>query len=246
MKAMILAAGLGTRLRPLTVTTPKALVNIGGYTLLELAIRYLKKYGIQDMVINVHHFAGQIIHYLEENKGFGVNYSVSDETGQLMDTGGAIVKASKFLKGIEPFILMGSDILTNLDLGAMIRHHQSNRPLVTLAVKERPTSRSLLFDGNMNLIGWRDNSTGLTRGENVLHSKYALGFSVIQIIEPTLFSMITEKGSFSIIDLYIRLMETERIIGFRHDESIWLELGRADKIDTIVRSNEFSVVVNSL
>jgi NDP-sugar pyrophosphorylase family protein len=246
MKAMILAAGLGTRLRPLTDIKPKALVNIGGYTMLELTIRYLKKYGIRDIIINVHHFTDQIIRYLEDNKGFGLKYTISDESNQLMDTGGAIVKAARYLKGNDPFILIGTDILSNLDLAALIRYHQSNRPLVTLAVKDRPTSRSLLFDEQLNLVGWRDNSSGLTRGEKASRAIHALGFSVIQLIEPAILSLITEEAPFSIIDLYLRLMDSQKILGFRHDESVWLEFGRADRIDAIVQSKEFLTVINSL
>jgi MurNAc alpha-1-phosphate uridylyltransferase len=141
---------------------------------------------------------------------------------------------------------MGVDVLTNLDLADMIRYHEENRPLVTLAVKERPTSRSLLFDDALKLVGWRDNSTGLTRGESTYRAQHELGFSVIQIIEPRIFSLITEYGPFSIIDLYLRLMETQTITGFRHDQSIWLEFGRADKIESIVQSDEFQTVINNI
>ncbi len=246
MKAMILAAGLGTRLHPLTDFKPKALVDIGGYTMLELSIRFLKKFVINEIVVNVHHFADQIIQYLEEKKGFGLKYAISDERDMLMDTGGAIVKAGKLLDGNEPFILMGADILTNLDLDAMIRYHLMNKPLITLAVKERNTSRSLLFDKTMRLVGWRDNSSGLIRGENIDSSGFALGFSVVQIIEPAIFPLIVETGAFSLIDLYLRLAESQRIIGFRHDESIWLEFGRADKIDSITGSEDFKNVLNAL
>ncbi len=243
---MILAAGLGTRLRPLTDTKPKALVDIGGHTMLELSIRFLKKYGIRDIVINVHHFADQIISYLESNKGFGLNYSISDERDMLLDTGGAIVKASKLLRGDEPFILMGTDILTNLDLNAMIRYHLTRKPLVTLAVKDRITSRSLLFNKSMQLIGWRDNSSGSIRGKIDEKSGFALGFSVIQIIDPSIFDLIEEKGAFSIIDLYLRLMENYNIIGFCHNDSIWLEFGRADKLESTIQSSEYQTIISQL
>jgi NDP-sugar pyrophosphorylase family protein len=246
MKAMILAAGLGTRLRPLTNTKPKALVDIEGHTMLELAIRYLKKHGVHDIVINVHHFPEQIVRYLNDNKAFGVNYSISDETDQLMDTGGALVKASDLLGGSESFIVMGVDVLTTLNLADMMRYHQENDALVTLAVKNRPTSRSLLFDDRLRMIGWQDNSSGQTKGEHASLAKHALGFSVVQIVDPKIFSLITETGAFSLIDLYLRLMKTERIMGYRHDDSIWLELGRADKIKAITQSNEFHSFIESL
>jgi N-acetyl-alpha-D-muramate 1-phosphate uridylyltransferase len=245
MKAMILAAGLGTRLRPITDTMPKALVKVGGYTMLELTIRYLKKYGIEEIVINVHHFPGQIVRYLEDNNGFGLAFSISDESDQLMDTGGALSKASNLLQGTEPFVLMGVDVLTNLDLSAMLRYHLANRPLATLAVKDRPTSRSLLFNDRLEMVGWRDNSSGTTKGENALNARYALGYSVIQLVDPGIFSLISEKGPFSIIDLYLRLMYTEKIIGFRHDESIWLEFGRLDRLDDLSKSDAFLEVVST-
>lgn len=243
---MILAAGLGTRLRPLTDKKPKVLIEVGGYTMLELAIRYLKKYGINEIVVNVHHFADQIIHYLEEKKGFGLKYTISDERELLMDTGGAIVKAAKYFEEEELFIMMGADILTTLDLDLMLRHHRWNRPLATLAVKDRVTSRSLLFDEDMQLVGWKDNSSGQTKGIGANHSHYALGFSVVQIINPEIFHLIEETGPFSIIDLYLRLAESQKIIGFREDDSIWLEFGRADRIESIVGSNEFKSVIDTL
>jgi NDP-sugar pyrophosphorylase family protein len=246
MKAMILAAGMGTRLRPLTDTMPKALLEIGGRPMLEWAIRYLKKYGIQELVINVHHFAEQIIHYMKRNNGFGLKYRISDESEQLLDTGGAILKASPFLSGSDPFILMGVDIMTSINLAAMFRYHQEKKPLVTLGVKNRPTSRSLLFDDEYRLIGWRDNSSGTTKGKDSHRAKHALGFSVIQIIDPLIFSLIKEQGPFSIIDLYLRLMETQRITGYRDDEAIWLEFGRTERIESTVESDEFRSVISML
>jgi MurNAc alpha-1-phosphate uridylyltransferase len=245
MKAMILAAGVGSRLKPLTNETPKALIEVGGYTMLELAISYLKKFGVQEIIINIHHFAGQIIEYVHKNDQFGINILFSDERNKLMDTGGAIVHASAFLDGTEPFLMMGVDVLTDLDLTRMIKFHFERKPLVTLAVKDRNTTRSLLFDENMKLCGWRDNRTGEIVGKWQTEAKYALGFSVIQIIQPEIFQLITEKGAFSIIDLYLRLMETHKILGFRHDENIWLEFGRADRIAQYEKTGEFRQIINS-
>jgi NDP-sugar pyrophosphorylase family protein len=244
MKAMILAAGLGTRLRPLTDTKPKVLVEVGGYTMLEITIRYLKKYGIDEIIVNVHHFADQVIEYLAKNNGFGLRYSISDERDLLMDTGGAIVKAAGLLGDNDPFILIGADILTSIDLSAMIQFHKMHKPLVTLAVKDRITSRSLLFNESMQLVGWRENSSGETKGNSA--ASYALGFSVIHIIEPKIFSLIEEIGPFSIIDLYLRLMDSQSIMGCRQDQSIWLEFGRADRISALVESDDFREVIDSL
>jgi NDP-sugar pyrophosphorylase family protein len=245
MRAMILAAGLGTRLKPLTNVKPKALVEVGEFTMLELAIKYLKKYGFSDIIINVHHFADQVIDYINKHDQFGLNICFSDERTQLLDTGGAIVHASSFFKDSGPFLVMGVDVLTNLDLGKFIQYHLKQKPLVTLAVKERDTTRSLMFDENMQLIGWRDNRSGETRGAQIQDAKYALGFSVIQIIQPEIFNLIIEKGAFPIMELYLRLMETQKIIGFRHSKDIWLEFGRSDRIAEYASSKEFQQITNA-
>ncbi len=245
MKAMILAAGLGTRLKPFTDTKPKALFKIENRSLLEWTIRYLKKHGINELVINVHHHPDQIIDFLKQNNGFGLPYKISDESNRLMNTGGAIVKASEYLKGSDPFILMGIDVITGLNLGEMIRFHKEKRPLVTLGVKDRVTTRSLLFDENMRLTGWRDNRSGEMKGQQPIHYTYALGFSVVHIIQPEIFNQITETGAFSIMDLYLRLMDSEKILGFRHDESGWFEFGRTEAIDSILANTEFQQVLRS-
>ena len=243
MKAMILAAGLGTRLKPFTDNKPKALFEVEGHTLLEWTIRYLKKYGVDELVINVHHFPDQVIEYLEQNKGFGLPCVISDERDNLMDTGGAIVQASKYLKGSDPFILMGIDVITGLDLGEMLRFHKEKKPLVTLGVKDRVTSRSLLFDSTMRLTGWRDNRSGEMKGEH--DYAFALGFSVVHIIQPEIFNLITETGAFSIMDLYLRLMYSEKILGFRHDKSGWFEFGRSEAIGPILANPEFQRLLRS-
>ncbi len=246
MKAMILAAGLGTRLKPFTDTKPKALFKIENRSLLEWTIRYLKKHGIDELVINVHHFPDQITDFLEQNDGFGLPCKISDESDRLMNTGGAIVKAFEYLKGSDPFILMGIDVLTDLDLSEMIRFHQLKKPLVTLAVKDRITTRSLLFDESMRLTGWRDNRSGEMKGYGQTSFTYALGFSVIHIIEPEIFDHITETGPFSIIDLYLRLMQLHEILGFRQDESAWFEFGRIESIDQIIKTPEFQRLIEKM
>lgn len=243
---MILAAGLGTRLRPLTDNTPKALVEIGGYTMLELAVKYLKKHGIDDIIVNVHHLANKIVRYIKANNYFDIKISFSDERCQLLDTGGAIKKASDFLKNEEPFLLMAVDVLTNLDIKIMLEFHKSRNSLVTLAVKKRDTSRSLLFDANMKLVGWKDNKTKEVKGTYAETALSALGFSGIHIIEPEIFRQIEEEGAFSVIDLYLRLMEIEPIHGFRHDNDIWLEFGRLERIETVAKSEEFKKLTNNL
>lgn len=242
---MILAAGLGTRLKPLTNNKPKALIEVGGFTMLEMAVLYLKKFGIREIVINVHHFADQIIEYIHHHDQFGICISVSNEQEKLMDTGGAIVQAASYFDKQEPFILMGVDILTDLNLNDMIRFHLEKNPLVTLAVKDRPTTRPLLFDADMSLIGWRNIQTGRSNMQEPDKAAHALGFSVVHIIHPNIFELITEKGPFPIMDLYMRLMSTQKILGFRHDEDTWLEFGRIDRINEYGSGPDFQRITGT-
>lgn len=244
MKAMILAAGLGTRLKPFTDTAPKALFEVEGRTLLEWSIRYLKKYGIRDIVINVHHFPEQILSFLEVNKGFGMNYEISDERDLLMNTGGALVKAKDKLSGNGPFLVMGIDVITGLDLKKMMGYHHQKRPLVTLAVKDRKTSRSLLFDTEMQLRGWRDNKSGVIKGSKDFDQ--ALGFSTVHIIDPAIFRIMRDKKPFSIMDFYLQIINIERILGFRHDESPWFEFGRTEMKAEIVSNPDFKKLLKNL
>ena len=160
MKAMILAAGLGTRLKPLTDTIPKALVEINGKTLLEHSIDHLKFFGVKDVIINVHHFPGRIISFLKKKKKFGLNIEVSDERDELLDTGGGFKKASWFFKDGGPFVVRNVDVLSDTNLGAMLEFHKKHKPLATLAVRNRETSRYMLFNERWELIGWTNVSTG--------------------------------------------------------------------------------------
>lgn len=246
MQAMILAAGLGTRLRPITDTKPKALVEVGGFPMLEITIRYLKKFGIDRIIINLHHFPEQIRDFIHSKNNFGLEVLFSDESDALLDTGGAIKKAQSLIDPKSPFILMGVDILTDTNVGAMMEYHYQHKPLVTLAVKDRPTSRSLLFDSSMQLRGWRNNQTGQLKGVETDKNLVPLGFSVIHIIEPAIFDLIHEEGAFSIIDLYLRLMGKYKIIGFRQDEAEWLEFGRIETIRELETTDEFKDLIAKL
>ncbi len=227
-KAMILAAGLGTRLRPITNTMPKALVKIGGRTLLEGAIRHLSDYGVKEIVINVHHFADQVIQYLNQNRNFGLNIIISDERDQLLDTGGGLTKVSWFFTGGKPFFVRNVDIVSDLDLHNMMEQHLKSRALATLAVRNRKTSRYFLFDLDHRLCGW----TNLKTGENILsiESKMnleMLAFSGIQVLSPEIFTLITEEGKFSLTSLYLRLAKDHFIKGFRDRGSIWRDVGKS-------------------
>jgi NDP-sugar pyrophosphorylase family protein len=229
MKAMILAAGLGTRLRPLTDDRPKALVEIAGRTMLEITLSRLHTFGIREVIINVHHFADMIIAYLRSNDNFGMSIEVSREE-VLLDTGGGLKKAARFfLKDSsgaeEPFILHNVDILSTIDLGRMVQFHTEHQALATLAVQERETSRYLLFDEQLQLCGRRsglDHTPELVRSSPHLQ---ALAFSGIHVISPRLLAMMPEEGMFSIITCYLQAAREEKILAFRADEYYWRDLG---------------------
>ena len=209
MKAMILAAGLGTRLRPLTDDRPKALVEVGGRTLLEITLPRLRDFGIRDVIVNVHHFADMVVEYLKKNDNFGMDIEISHED-VLLDTGGgleegrAIFSCGNLSKPSEPFILHNVDVISTIDLRRMVQFHTDHRALATLAVQDRETSRYLLFDEQLQLCGRR---RGAIRNRNcsILAALQALAFSGIHVISPRLLTMMTEEGAFSIIDSYLRL-----------------------------------------
>lgn len=237
LKAMILAAGLGSRLKPLTNTMPKCLVEVNNKPLLQYVIEHLKRHGVTNIVINLHHLSDQIINFIKQNNAFGLNISYSDESAELLNTGGGLVKAKNFFTASKkPFILYASDVITNIDIRNLYATHLKSKALVSLAVKERETSRSLLFDNNYRLTGWRNNSTGVTRMVHPVNKPIALGFSGIHIISPQIFNLITEKNSFNITDLYLRLAATEKIIGYRHDNDYWFEFGRIERLESTAKA----------
>jgi NDP-sugar pyrophosphorylase family protein len=236
MRAMILAAGLGTRLRPLTNDRPKALVEVGGRTLLEIAISRLRAFGVREVIVNVHHFADKIVDYLKKNADFGIRIEISHED-LLLDTGGGLKKASPFFlerEGSgEPFILHNVDVLSTIDLGRMAQVHKESRALATLAVQERETSRYLLFDPQLRLCGrlsGHDQHAEFIGSSSELLTQ-ALAFSGIHVISPRIFSMMTEDGPFSIITSYLRLAaQGEKILAFCADEYYWRDLGRPENV----------------
>lgn len=230
MKALILAAGLGTRLGPFTVDKPKALVELNGITLLERAIRKVTELGVSEVVINVHHFGDQIIEFINKNKNFNLPISISDEKTQLLDTGGAILKAHALLGDKEPFLVYNVDILSSMNLEDLLDHHRLKGGLATMAVRERETDRYLVFNPMMQLSGWRNVKTGeekLIRKE-VEYQNYA--FSGIQIVQPEIFPLITENGKFSVIQLYLRLAKNHNIYGYRDTSDLWMDLGKPDQL----------------
>jgi N-acetyl-alpha-D-muramate 1-phosphate uridylyltransferase len=234
MKAMILAAGLGTRLKPFTEKHPKALFLINGKTLLQRNIEYLQAYGFKDVIVNVHHFANQIIDEIKNNNGWGSNVVISDETNEVLETGGGLKKAADFFTDSnEPFVLMNADMLTDLDLNKMLAQHKEKTPITTLAVTNRATSRYLLFNENNVLCGWLNEKTGEQKGKAGIRK----AFSGIHIISPTIFSLITEEGKFSMIDLYLRLAETNTIMAFDHSNGKLIDVGKPES--TVIAEQMF-------
>ncbi len=235
MKAMILAAGLGTRLRPLTDHRPKALVEIAGRTLLEITLSRLRAFGICEVIINVHHFAGMILEYLKANDNFGMRIEVSREE-VLLDTGGGLKKAAWFFledsKGSEEsFVLHNVDVISTIDLRRMLQFHAENQALATLAVQERETSRHLLFDEQLQLCGRRSGSDQKPELVRSSPRPQALGFCGIHVISPRVFAMMSEDGVFSIVPSYLRLAaQGEKILAFRADEYYWRDLGKPDNV----------------
>lgn len=232
---MVLAAGRGTRLRPLTDRQPKALVEIGGRTLLEITLSRLRTFGVEEVIINVHHFADKIVEYLGAKANFGMRIEVSREE-VLLDTGGGLKKAGWFFledtkRRDEPFLLHNVDVISTIDFACMMRAHKEKRALATLAVQERETSRYLLFDEQLQLCGrraLREKKVELVRSAQEPH---ALAFTGIHVISPRLLTMMSEEGVFSIINSYLRLAgQGESIAGFRADEYYWRDLGKPEQL----------------
>ena len=230
MKAFILAAGLGTRLYPYTLDRTKALVELNGITLLERAIRKVNELKVSEIIVNIHHFGEQIVEFLKEKGNFHLPIKISDERDQLLDTGGAILKARPLLGESEPFLVYNVDILSSIDLNELSVYHTSSGGLATMAVRDRMTDRYMVFDQEMILSGWRNIKTGeeILARNNAHLNNYA--FSGIQIIEPEIFSLITETGKFSVIHLYLRLAAKHKINGFIDNSSLWMDLGKPEQL----------------
>lgn len=232
VKALLFAAGLGTRLKEQTLSKPKALVDLAGKPLLRHAIEHLKQFGISDITVNVFHFAEQVISYLEENNSFGINIQISDERDQLLDTGGGLKKASVFLNGTEPILIYNVDVISNLDLNLLLKYHQEQKSLATLVVRARETSRYLMFDSNLQLTGWKNFSNGetrISRDESFIESQ-PFAFSGIHLIQPELLDLITEEEKFPIIDLYLRLAKSHSIKAFIDQSDLWMDLGKPEQL----------------
>ncbi len=241
MKAMIFSAGLGTRFKPWSDIHPEALALINGKSLLQRNVEYLQQYGIRDVIVNVHHFAEQIINAVEKNKGWGSNIIISDEREELLETGGGLLKAKNLFTPGEKFITCNVDILTDLDLNKLISFHNRHHPLISFAVTNRKTSRYLLFDENNRLCGWRNTKTNEEkivlpspqgRGQGVRREK---AYSCVVVFEYDIFRLMPFTGKFSLIDVYLKLAADHFILGYDHTGDRLVDVGKPENI-TIAES----------
>ncbi len=238
MKALIFAAGLGTRLRPLTNDRPKALVEVGGRTMLERVITHVAECGFTDITVNVHHFADKVIDYLREHDNFGLDIHISDERDRVLETGGGILKARPFLDGDEPFLVHNADILTDLDLNAFYQSHLDSGALASVLVKDRITSRYFLFDNDHRLCGWVNKSTGDTKPDGFVYrpGEYReLAFGGIHVISPDIFPFLQEyaqaDAKFSITPFYAQECHTHHIHGYEPaGDYRWIDVGKPETL----------------
>jgi len=231
MRVMILAAGLGTRLKPLTDTTPKALIKIKEHTLLELQIKKLKAEGFNQIIINVYHFAEQIENYLKQNNFFDCTIEISDESEKLLDTGGGLKKVSHFFSDGNPFLVYNVDILSNINLKKLIEYHHASSSIAALAIQKRNSSRKFLFDKNNILCGWINEKSSekiITRDERSEFFPYS--FSGVQIVDPRIFKYFPDKDVFSLVEFYLSAAKKEKIIGYVHNEDELLDLGKMENL----------------
>ena len=249
MKAMIFAAGLGTRLRPLTNDRPKALVEVAGKPMLQRVIENMVRYGFTDITVNVHHFGEKIIDFLAANNNFGININISDERGLLLDTGGGILKARCRLDGNEPFLVHNADILTDLDLRAFYDYHCRHNADATLLTKQRVTQRYLLCDADSRLCGWINKSTGQVLPEGLEYRPDTfseMAFGGVHVISPSIFpaleeyaATVADSGSlhvnagvkFSIIPFYVAMCRRLKIMSYAPEGYRWFDVGKPETLD---------------
>lgn len=229
MKALIFAAGKGTRLKPFTDHHPKALAKVNDVPLLERNIKYLQSFGINDFVINVHHFGSQIVDFLKSNNNFNAKIEISDESEELLETGGGLVFAKRFLDHGEDFIIMNADILTGININDLVEYHKKMKDFATLAVSDRESSRKLLFNDDLVLRGWLNVQTGEQRLAEFNKGFKPYAFSGVHCINPRIFDKIKRTGKFSVMEEYLDLMQTEHIRGFLH-QSILIDVGRPESV----------------
>ncbi len=242
MKSMLFAAGLGTRLRPLTNDRPKAMVEVKGKPLLQWALERLIAAGSNQIIVNVHHYADMIVDFIKSKNSFGVQIEISDEREKVLETGGGLKKAQWFFDDVDPFLVCNVDVLTNMDLAAFYNNHLKTNALATLAVRHRATSRYLLFDNKNRLVGWQNVKTGEVRSRLDLRKMDLsnLAFSGIHAISPSIFDLMPAEDKFSIIEVYLKAMEKETILGHPHDDDFWLDVGKPEALETAEGSSNLA------
>ncbi len=230
MKAMIFSAGLGTRFKPWTDVHPKALALVNDKSLLQRNIEYLQQFNITDVVVNVHHFANQIVDAVKENNGWGSNIIISDESSEVLETGGGLLKARALLQGNEPFVTLNVDILTNLDLNKLLAFHQQHKPLISFGITNRKTSRNFLFDENNQLCGWENSATGERKISIQKNNLRPMAYSCVVVFEPNVFSLIKQAGKFSLTEAYLDLAKDNLILGYDHSGDALVDVGKPESV----------------
>lgn len=230
MKAIIFSAGLGTRFKPWTDKHPKALALINDKSLLQRNIEYLQQYNITDVIVNIHHFPNQIISAITKNNGWGSNIIISDESNEVLETGGGLLKARHLLEGHEDFISLNVDVLTNMNINDLLAFHNEHKTLISFGVTERKTSRNILLDEKNRMCGWKNNTTG---EEKIVISGKKLkpfAYSCVVVYQPEIFSLIKQQGKFSIMDTYLELAADNLILGYDHTGDRWVDVGKPESV----------------
>lgn len=227
---MIFAAGLGTRFKPWTDHHPKALALINGKSLLQRNIEYLQQYGITEVVVNVHHRADQLRESIQLNHGWGSQITISDESAEVLETGGGLLNARNLLEGKEPFLTLNADILTDLPLNELLAFHQKHQPLITVSVSNRTTSRYLLFNSENRLCGWKNQATGEEKISIPNQQIHPMAYSCAVVFEPEIFSHIRFQGKFSLTEVYLDLAASHSILGWEHAGNRWIDVGKPERV----------------
>ena len=230
MRAMIFSAGLGTRFKPWTDTHPKALALVNGKSLLQLNIEYLQRYGINDVVVNVHHFADQIIEAVNRNKGWGSNVLISDESNEVLETGGGLLKAKNLLQNGEPFVTLNADFLTDLNINDLIKFHKEKKSLISFGITTRKTSRYFLFDEENRLCGWRNTNTEEEKISIVKENLKEMAYSCVVVFQPEIFELIPQRGKFSLVETYLSLAASYPIYGYDHSGDKLVDVGKPESV----------------
>jgi NDP-sugar pyrophosphorylase family protein len=242
MKAMIFAAGIGTRLRPLTDNCPKALIPVGGHPMLKIVIEQLKHYGFDEIILNVHYLGEQIKDFLRKQNNFGIRIEISDETNEILETGGGLWKAREFFDDGKPFLVCNADVFTNIDLQKFYKQHNENNSIATLAVRKRYSSRFLLFDDRDILCGWKNVKTDEVKLPRIPRKQtHQFAFSGYHIISPEIFKTNNREGQFSMVDWYLDICNDHMIKAFHHDDDVWIDIGSAEEL---AKANEIMGMSN--